>query len=102
MDALRHDAQTVLITGASSGIGAEFARQLAARGSSLVLVARRRDRLDLLAAELRGRGVRVDVLAADLSEPDAGARLRRETDSLGVTVTSVINNAGSAAGSSST
>jgi uncharacterized protein len=64
--------RTVVITGASSGIGAEIARGLARRGHSLTLVARRRDRLDTLAAELATDAVRVDVVAADLN--DAAAR----------------------------
>lgn len=85
--------QTVLVTGASAGIGAEFARQLAARGSSLVLVARRKDRLEELAEALRAaHGVTVHVVAADLAQPGIGERLAREVAGFGVT--SVINNAG--------
>ncbi|SDO11730.1 SDR family NAD(P)-dependent oxidoreductase [Lentzea jiangxiensis] len=85
--------QTVLVTGASSGIGAEFARQLAARGSGLVLVARRKDRLEELAGQLRGaHGVEVHVVAADLAQSGIGQRLADEVAGFGVT--SVVNNAG--------
>ncbi|MFF3115470.1 SDR family NAD(P)-dependent oxidoreductase [Kitasatospora sp. NPDC057904] len=95
MTAVDYHGQTTLITGASAGLGAEFARQLAARGSDLVLVARRRDRLEALAGELRDRHrVRVHVLAVDLAEADPGQRLVRHVEQLGVHVTSVINNAG--------
>jgi uncharacterized protein len=90
-----YSSQTVLITGASSGIGLEFARELAARGSSLVLLARRRDRLDSLAADLRrDHGVTVNVVCVDLSSPTAAADVRSGVEALGVTVTSLINNAG--------
>jgi uncharacterized protein len=76
-----------LITGASSGIGREVVRQLAARGHDLVLVARRRDRLEQLADELRSPdGRRVEVVAADVSEPGDREALRERIESLGLTV----------------
>jgi hypothetical protein len=85
---------TALITGASSGIGAEFARQLAARGSDLILVARRRDRLEQLAGELGpAHKVQVSVVPADLSD-DADIHLVEDaierTDGLDL----LVNNAG--------
>lgn len=86
---------TALITGASSGLGAEFARQFAGRGADLVLVARRADRLDGLAAELRRRhGVSATPIALDVSRPDAAAELRRELDVHGIRVHSLVGNAG--------
>ena len=95
MPAVDHSIQTTLITGASSGIGAEFARQLAARGSDLVLVARRQDRLDALAAELSAaHGVRAESIAFDLARDDAGAALAAEVAAHGLTVTSLVNGAG--------
>lgn len=82
----------VLVTGASSGIGAEFARQLAHRGADLVLVARREERLKALADELKG--VEVTVLPCDLTEPGAVAGLAADLRGRGLTLTGLINNAG--------
>jgi len=82
-----------LVTGASSGLGETFARQLAGRGYDLVLVARRRDRLDKLAQELaESRGVEAEVIEADLSRPEGVAlveqRLRKGD------IDMLVNNAG--------
>lgn len=89
-----HD-QTVLVTGASSGLGVEFARRLAARGADLVLVARRADRLQALAHELTERyGTTVTVIVKDLSEPGSGAALHERVTRQGVAVTGLVNNAG--------
>jgi len=87
---------SALITGASAGLGSEFARQLAARGKSLVLVARRAEPMDALAMELRdAHGIEVDVLAADLSEPGAPGALSAEIQRRGLDIDFLINNAGS-------
>jgi uncharacterized protein len=84
-----------LVTGASSGIGAEFARQLAARGMHCVLVARRQDRLQTLAAELAAaHGIRCEIVAADLSRPRAGRELLAEVSRRGIAVELLVNNAG--------
>jgi uncharacterized protein len=80
----------VLITGASAGLGAEFARQLAKRGQRLVLAARRKDRLDALAAEV-GNARTIEI---DLSEPGAAARLVADVEAAGETIDTLINNAG--------
>ena len=80
-----------LITGASAGLGAEFARQCAARGDELVLVARRRDRLEALAAELGGR---THVITADLSRADAAQAVMGQIEAAGLRVSTLINNAG--------
>lgn len=79
-----------LITGASAGLGADFARQCSAQGQRLVLVARRQDRLELLASALGN----ARAVAADLGKPGAAARLMADIAAHGETVDCLINNAG--------
>src|SRR5438094_6797443 len=83
-----------LVTGASSGIGREFALQLAASGMNVVLVARRKELLDSLATELSGRhGVEARVVARDLAQPDAAADIKSHLSSQGCRIRLLCNNA---------
>lgn len=93
--ALNMRTSTALITGASSGIGESLARQLAAHGAHLILVARTEDRLHALAAELGARyRVQVHVLPADLNRPGAAAALHAAVQARGLNVDILVNNAG--------
>src|SRR4051794_12321945 len=90
---------TCLVTGASSGIGADIARSLARRGHGTVLVARRTERLDELADELRTQhGVRAETLGCDLGDPGAREGLAGQIEELGLTVDVLVNNAGFGSG----
>ena len=87
--------QTALITGASMGIGESFARALAGRGANLILVARSKDKLDKLAAELtNAHKIRAEVIAEDLTQPKAAERIYQEAQRRGLTADLLINNAG--------
>jgi len=89
------ESSTCVVTGASSGIGADIARQLAARGQNVTLVARREDRLRKLAEELgRDHGVRAEVLAADIASDDGRKTMIDELRTRGRDVEVLINNAG--------
>lgn len=88
-------ANTALITGASSGIGYEFARYHASKGGDLVITARRRDPLEALKAELEGKhGVTVHVIDLDLGAPGGADKLYEAVKELGVDIKVLINNAG--------
>jgi uncharacterized protein len=92
---MKFNGQTALITGASSGIGAAYAREFAARGANLVLVARSEAAMQRLADELRGtHGRQVDVVPADLAEPGAADFVAERVAALGIEVDLLVNNAG--------
>jgi short-subunit dehydrogenase len=87
--------QTAVVTGASSGLGAEFARLLAQDGHDVVLVARRRDRLDDLASRLQtDHGIKAHVIAQDLTAPQGAEALVRELEARNLHADYLINNAG--------
>ena len=88
--------ETALITGASGGIGEEFATQLARRGANLVLVARRAEKLAQLHDALVAKHpqIVVDVIAEDLAVPGSGAELATKIRELGRTIDVLVNNAG--------
>ena len=86
---------TALVTGASGGIGEAFARQLAALGKDLVLVARSEDKLNALARELGSQyAVQAHVVVADLARHDSASALYAETGCLGLDIDLLVNNAG--------
>jgi uncharacterized protein len=90
---------TCVITGASSGIGAELARGLASRGLGVTLVARREERLRELAEELAlNHGVRAEVVSADVSDAKGRRRLIAQVQERGLTVELLVNNAGFGSG----
>lgn len=87
--------KTAVVTGASSGLGVEYARELAKRGSNLVLVARRKEALDDLATELKqAHKVKVETVALDLSTPTSAKKLMSELEKLKLEPQILINNAG--------
>ncbi|MGP0093191.1 MAG: SDR family NAD(P)-dependent oxidoreductase [Xanthobacteraceae bacterium] len=83
-----------LVTGASSGIGADLARELAKDGHDLILAARRVEPMRALAAELKGDGANSTIIAADLSKPGAAAALAQDIKTRGLVVDVLINAAG--------
>lgn len=86
---------TALVTGASAGLGLEFAKLFAKDGHAVVLVARRLDRLQALAKELEGgHGIRAEAIAADLMDPDAPQAIAAEVERRGLTIDFLVNNAG--------
>jgi len=91
--ALADSTWRTLVTGASSGIGAEYARALRARGEAVVLVARRQDRLSALVSEIGGEPGAIPM-AADLGHEGAAEKLRRDLDDRGLAVDGLVNCAG--------
>jgi hypothetical protein len=90
-----HAGSTALVTGASSGLGVEIARALARRGYGVTLVARRKDRLDALAAELAEQhGIRAEAIACDLADAGQRDQMVAEVKTRGLTVDILCNNAG--------
>lgn len=88
-------AHWALVTGASSGIGREFCVQLAGAGMNVAMVARRKPRMEQLAAELHSRhGIRTHVLEMDLGQPEAAAAIRQQLEREGIRIRLLCNCAG--------
>lgn len=95
MSELPFSKRTALVTGASSGIGVDIARALAARGANLILVARREEAMRKLGQEITARHpVDVSILPADLARPGAAIELAERVGSMGLQADILVNNAG--------
>lgn len=94
IDLFRLDGRTVVITGASSGLGAGFARALSSAGADVVLAARRADRLTDLATELRAAGGQVATVTADVAVPEDCARVAEAAIEAFGRIDGLVNNAG--------
>lgn len=88
-------SSAALVTGASAGIGECIARELAKRGHNLVLVARRKERLDEIASALAAEhGIRAETIACDLGKPTPRGKLPKQVADLGLEIEVLVNNAG--------
>lgn len=94
LDRFRLDGRVAIVTGASSGLGAGFARALASAGATIVLAARRRERLESLAEEIRAAGGQASTVACDVADPEQCAALVRAAVDQHGRVDVLINNAG--------
>src|ERR1700722_11195232 len=83
-----------IVTGASAGIGTALARELSSHGAKLILTARRKDRLESLAAELAAKGTELRIVVADLNDPAAPQQIYDATEGAGLVVDILVNNAG--------
>jgi short-subunit dehydrogenase len=92
---MEYKNKTAVVTGASSGLGVDYAKELAARGCNLVLVARRKEALDVLAKQIiKAHGVKVQTIGLDLSTPTSAKKLMAELKKLKLEPQILINNAG--------
>lgn len=94
LDRFRMDGRVVVVTGASSGLGAGFARALASAGATVALAARRRDRLEALAEEIRAAGGRASTVGCDVADPDQCAAMVRTVMDEHGRIDVLVNNAG--------
>jgi uncharacterized protein len=85
---------SILITGATSGIGLEFAKLLSKCDCSLVLVGRNREKLDAVKNELSRKGLSITLIQADLTDPASAEQVARNIESSGITIDALVNNAG--------
>ena len=89
-----YDGKKALITGASAGIGYALSEELAKRGSEVIITARRKDRLEVLAQKIENTGGKAHIFVEDLSLPESGKKLYDQIKSVGLNIDILINNAG--------